>query len=104
MELATTFVLVCACALILWGGLGLVATWFVPALRESRLLGSMMFTGRLKPTRENLALLSLWSVVFGVFLASSVLQYRLLFLVSFVALVPLFFLLMRRRYKSGREV
>ena len=103
MELATNFVLLSACVLIAWGGFGLIAAWIAPALRKSRLLGSNMFVGRLEPTRINLTLVSLWCIVFGVFLSSSVLQYRWLSWASFVIFVPLAIWLMVRRNKPDRE-
>ena len=103
MKLATNVVLFCACALIVWGGFGLIAAWIAPRLRRSRLLGSKMFVGRLAPTRLNLTLMSLWGIVFGVFLASSVLQSQGVFWASFIILVPLVTWLMLRRSRSGRE-
>lgn len=103
MELATNFVLIGAYVLIAWGSFGLIATWLVPALKSSRLLGSKMFIGRLEPTRMNLTLVSLWSIVFGVFLWSSVLQYRWLFRACFVIFVPLAIWLVVLRSKPGRE-
>jgi hypothetical protein len=103
MELATNFVLLCACILVAWGSLGIAAAWLAPALRESPLLGKKMFTGGLERTRENFTLVSICAITFGVFLASGVLQYRLVFWVSFALLVPLGYWLMQRGYKPTRE-
>jgi len=103
MEHAKNFVLVCACVLIAWGCFGLTATWLLPKLQKSPLLGSKMFLARLEPTRTNLTLVSLWVSVFGVFLSSSVLQYRLLFWASFIIVAPLAIWLMVCMSEPGRK-
>ncbi|GGK17209.1 hypothetical protein [Luteimonas terricola] len=103
MELATNVVLICACVLIAWGSFGLIATWLVPALKKSRLLSRKMFIGRIDPTRMNLTLISLWGIVFGVFLLASALQYRRLFWASFVIFIPLAIWRIVRSSKPGRE-
>ncbi len=53
-----------------YGFIGLVGTWLVPAIGNSRLYGSGMLTGRMEPTRTNRTVMSLWSLFFGACLAS----------------------------------
>jgi hypothetical protein len=77
----------CGVVLVIYGFLGLVGTWLVPAIGNSRLLGSDMLIGRMQPNRVNRTIMSFWYLNIGAYVASSSSGHRTLYHVFSVAFV-----------------
>ncbi|WEN14666.1 hypothetical protein PY254_15750 [Rhodanobacter sp. AS-Z3] len=87
-------------AMAVYGFIGLVGVWLVPAIGSSRLYGAGMLTGRMEPTRVNRTVTVLWALLFGMCLASLSSGHRTLgnlFLVAF-SLCAVAVLYMRHRH------
>ena len=51
--------------IVVYGLIGLVGVWLVPAIANSRFYGSNIFAGRMEPTHVTRTVMALWYLLFG---------------------------------------
>jgi hypothetical protein len=91
------------CLFLVYGFFGLVGTWLVPALGQSRLYGAGMFMGRMEPSRVNRTIMSLWALFFGGYFAASFSGHRTLGYISFLAFMLCAIAALVIRYRRSCE-
>ena len=98
MDAVQIIIVVLACSLVLVGVAALIATWFTPSLMDRPFMRTMLTGRRLRPTRSNRILMSVWTILIGLYTALSVLGYRMPSLIVFAAWVPFAYVVLKRTY------
>ena len=85
-----------------YGFIGLVGAWLVPAIGNSRLYGSGMLTGHMEPTRINRTIMTLWILFMGAHIVSSSSGHRTLAFVFMLLYLLCVVTVMFIRYRHGK--
>jgi len=88
--------------LAIYGFIGLVGVWLIPAIGNVRLYGSGMLTGRMEPTRINRTIMTLWLLFDGAYIVSTSSGHRTLALVFMLLLLLCAVAVMFIRYRHGK--